>query len=205
MNTCVLEAQYFPCIAYLARLQHYGQVLLEAHEHYPKQTWRNRCRILAANGALSLSVPVCHEGRKVPMHQVRINYREHWQNDHWRSIASAYGKAPYFAFYADVFREEIYSGREYLLELNEAILSLCLKFLKLNVQIGRTGQYLAQYPQAIADGRNFYKADNEEVSYMQPYTQLFGNQFANNLSVLDLLFCTGPEASLYLKNIGRVC
>ena len=49
---------YFPSISYMARFLKEDAPVIEVWETYHKQTYRNRCRGMTANGVESLSVPV---------------------------------------------------------------------------------------------------------------------------------------------------
>ncbi len=93
----LIELHYLPCIAYFAYLAHAESVVIEAHEHYVKQSYRNRCQILTASKVVSLSVPVQKGNRTQLIRDLKIDYSQSWLKDHWRTIASAYGKAPYSA------------------------------------------------------------------------------------------------------------
>ncbi len=42
----LVDLHYLPCIEYFARLARYKKVVLEGAEHYRKQTYRNRARVL---------------------------------------------------------------------------------------------------------------------------------------------------------------
>ena len=95
-DTLLLDFHYLPCIAYFSCINRYHHLILEVHENYEKQSYRNRCYILSANKVLPLSVPV-HRGKgKKPTKDIRIDYSQKWVNNHWRAIKSAYGKAPFF-------------------------------------------------------------------------------------------------------------
>ena len=136
---------------------------------------------------------------KIPIQEVRIDYAQKWMNLHWRAIQSGYGKAPFFDYYADYFKNEIYSGEVYLYELNKRLLTLCLKLLGIHVSITYSEKYGKNAPEGILDMRSVIlpKTDIQNLSWFQarPYYQLFGKDFVPNLSILDLLFCTGPDAS----------
>ncbi len=107
----LIPASYGGNILYHAYLFQAPKVYIEKEEHFEKQTWRNRCRILSANGPLDLVVPVRRKGRtRKPMKDVRIAYDDPWPSLHWRSIASAYRTAPYFEFFEDRFRTFMRSG-----------------------------------------------------------------------------------------------
>ena len=79
----------------------------EQHENYVKQSYRNRCHVLTAQGVVPLSIPVLRGNSKdkTRITQIEIDYTQKWHNVHWRTIQAAYGRAPYFEFYSDYLRE----------------------------------------------------------------------------------------------------
>ncbi len=54
----LLSTAYFPPARYFTLIAGAGDVQIEKWENYHKQTYRNRCTILGANGPLDLVVPV---------------------------------------------------------------------------------------------------------------------------------------------------
>ncbi len=64
------------------------------------------------------------------MKDVQIDYREKWVKDHWASIQSAYGKAPFFEFYKDDLQRIIFSKPKFLFDLNQELLQKIMQFLK---------------------------------------------------------------------------
>lgn len=194
----VIDLQYLPCIEYFACLLKYDFVYLEAHEHFQKQSYRNRCKILTANNVATLSVPVLKSSRKQLIRDVQIDYTQKWLSDHWRTISSAYGKAAFFEHYAAFF-ENIYLRKHvFLFDLNLELLTACLSVLKLKKNIFLTGGY-QKYTELHQDdlrSKIHPKAKPEyNNSYKQiPYMQNFGSNFVSNLSIIDLLFCEGPYA-----------
>lgn len=198
----LIEPQYFPCIAYWAVLYKAETIELEIYEYYQKQTYRNRCYINTSQGKLLLSVPVKHNNGKQPFKDVRIDYSENWVDVHWRSIASAYGKAPFFAYYAETFREILYRKAAFLLDLNIDILTNCLKILGWEKVWFFSKSYVALCSDKI-DFRSVIhpkKSKNlKDFYYPKPYLQVFGNKFEENLSVLDLIFCEGTYSSYIIQ------
>ena len=207
-DTLLIEPHYFPSVAYLALLSKYPKVMLEVHEHYPKQTYRNRCYVQGANRLQPLTVPVRKGRGKVPTHAVQINHDEPWTAHHWRTLQSAYGKAPFFDFFAADFHDILLQKNNYLVDLSVTILTKCLEILQLEVQSLTLSQnYYSVVPKGFFDARNTLRPGLPPVlpSYFRPvsYQQLFGNNFVPNLSVIDLLFCAGSRAnSIIRQSIG---
>jgi len=199
----VIDLQYFPCLAYFCCLLKAKECVIDIYEYYEKQSYRNRCKILTANKIQTLSVPVCHQGKRA-MKEVKIDYHENWVNVHWRSIRAAYGKAPFFEFYADDFRKVLYKKSVFLADLNAEVLTLCLKFLGIQTPIRYTEKYIeTQHLGEYKDIRSRIHPKKEqfiEEFYMpKSYPQVFGNKFEANLSILDLLFCEGNNSLAILS------
>src|SRR5690606_18559551 len=77
---------YFGPVSYFAELIRTEIYLFEAHENFPKQTYRNRCYIQGANGKLGLAVPIRHNGMRF-MKDIQIAYDYNWQKEHFKSLA----------------------------------------------------------------------------------------------------------------------
>ncbi|WP_448520415.1 WbqC family protein [Rhodoflexus sp.] len=196
----IIDLHYFPSIDFFTYMLGKRSVVVEICSYYEKQTGRNRCYVLGANQVQRLSIPVMKtEAAKVPYAQVRIDYRQRWQDNHWRTIYSAYGKAPYFEHYADELKAAIYSGEEYLVQLNLKMLTLCLYFLKMPVNISVTTHYQKSYEGTLKDMRGRIAYLPDDTTDRKGYIQLFGQKFVHNLSILDLLFCEGAQSVCYLQ------
>lgn len=195
----IIDLHYLPSINFFAYLKDKKNILVEIQSRYEKQTCRNRCYLLGANQVQRLSIPVVKPSPQQTYAEIRIDYRERWQDIHWRTIYSAYGKAPYFEHYAENFRRIIYTGEEYLVPFNLKILTLCLDLLKLPVNISATTAYVADYGNGCSDMRGRISCIPTDNTDKAGYVQLFGQSFVYNLSVLDLLFCEGPQSIFYLQ------
>ncbi|MEM9675717.1 MAG: WbqC family protein [Bacteroidota bacterium] len=205
MNRSILiESHYLPCIAYFTCLESGSKVWIDIGETYVKQSYRNRCYIFGANQIQLLSVPVHRGSGKVSTRDVRIAHEVRWQNNHWRSIASAYGKTPFFSHFADEFRAVLYKPFRYLVDLNLALLTKCLDLLMWNVSVDfwpATGSFPAQ--NEMYDYRKKILVSNLTIEDFQfqpiKYIQAFGKDFVPNLSIVDVLFCEGPQASQIIE------
>jgi hypothetical protein len=202
--TVLIEAHYLPSIAYFAALVGAESILLERHEHFVKQTYRNRCRIITANGELDLIVPITAKHGKVRITDVRVDFTQKWLNNHWRTVQSAYGNAPFFEYYADDLRDTLYKKVGFLYDLNRALLSMCLNWLKWDMPIKETEYYTQSVSNPLLDLRsavNPKKMDQcYEFYYPVMYNQVFGSTFVENLSLIDLIFCVGPGAGKIVRD-----
>lgn len=198
----VFSNYYFGPIAYYAQIIRHSKPWLESNENYQKQTYRNRCYILGANGRLSLVVPILHNGKKT-IKDIQIAYDYQWQKEHIKSIQSAYQSSPYFEFYQDNLLSIYQNQPKYLWDFNLTTLDLINNKLNLQINYKLTNQYQTNHD---LDYRNQYNAkDIQQYSDTEPYIQVFQEkfQFTPNLSILDLLCNKGPESSTYLKQFFK--
>jgi hypothetical protein len=193
------ELFYLPSLEYFAAILGHDEIQLDDTERFQKQTYRNRTRILLANKIETLSIPVLGGNKKVAYKEIKIDNSQKWKNVHVRGIMSAYGKAPFFEYFFPYFDRVYHKNVTYLFDLNFELLTVCLRLLQLNVRLtvcSNTGQI---EPKEDIRGVLDAKRSFSERGYYnpQPYSQLFGLDFAPDLSVIDLLFCEGMGA----KNI----
>jgi hypothetical protein len=191
----ILSTAYLPNVQYFTKLLH-EKAVVEQHENYPKQTYRNRCEILTANGVMAVTVPVKHNGSKMKTKDVQIDYTDDWQRLHWRTINTAYRSSPFFVYYADDFLPFYTSKEKFLLDFNCKILCKLIELLGLQIEITLSDDYLHDYD---ADYRNLITPKNkpEDTAFSPvPYYQVFGNKFGfqPNLSAIDLLCNEGNNS-----------
>ena len=189
----LFSTAYFPCISYMARFLEEPAPVIEVWETYHKQTYRNRCRVMTANGVESLSVPVIKvDGNHTMTKDVVVSYKEHWQQVHRRCLESAYKAAPYFDHYFDYIKPVFETRFERLTDLNDAALQAILKMLKTPKEIVHTTDYVHftenDYREAFSP-----KKENDCGGFPK-YYQVFSTKFPfePDLSILDLVFNEGP-------------
>ena len=207
MKTVLLPTAYLPPVSWMATAANSEEILVEIHETYPKQTFRNRCKIVTSGGILSLSVPVIKvNGNHTRTFEVMIDNSGNWQRLHWRSIITAYNKSPYFLFYRDLFEPIFYKKHERLIDLNEDLLRVLLNILIFNnLSFTPTTEYT--FKPEFTDLRNAFNPKNRPyqkfTSDLPRYIQVFENThgFIPDMSILDLIFNIGPEAPKYLTEI----
>jgi hypothetical protein len=200
-NGALLPMFYLPPVAYFTALNQYKpNVLIEKHEHFPKQTYRNRAHIYSPDGVLALVVPVV-KGAKVhtPIKEVKISNDFAWQRLHWMSLQSCYRRSAYFEFYEDDFARFYEQRFVNLFDYNEELLNLVLKFLKMPMGLKYTEEYHREYTK-LSDFRNTIHPKKDPAFEQKPYFQVFEERkgFLKNLSIIDLLFNQGPQSINYL-------
>lgn len=201
MNTAILPSTYLGPVQYFSKLKKYPEVIIEHHEHFPKQTYRNRCEVYSPNGVLTLSVPLVKRDQRQSTKDIKISYEDHWQKLHWRSIESCYRRSPFFEYFEDDFRP-FYEDKkfEYLIDLNEELQQVVLKLLKLKPNYSFTTDYRKSYENAddfreLISPKIDLKTDPNFTPH--PYMQVFAPRhgFLPNLSIVDLLFNEGSKAA----------
>jgi hypothetical protein len=184
-----------------------GDVFIEKHENFQKQSYRNRCYIYGANGIQCLVIPVKKlHGEKTPITDVEIDYTSNWNKIHLKSIQSAYQTSPFYEYYADEFNALYDKMPERLFDLNLVLCRYILKQAGLQTNI----QFTETFEKIPADGIDFreglqpkprlHKPDTNfsPAPYQQVFQERFG--FLPNLSIIDLLFNEGPNARQVLQS-----
>jgi len=210
VHKVILSTAYLPPISWLAAAIQSKAVEIEFFETYPKQTYRNRCIIAVSGGILNLTVPVIRaDGNHTITGNVGIDNSTKWQQLHWRSIVTAYSKAPYFLYYRDLFEPLYHKPFTKLIDLNREILSIVFKSLNIsNLHIALSKQY--EFTPVYPDLRNSFhpkkRLIKEEDTHSERYIQVFEeiNGFIPDLSCIDLLFNLGPDAAAYLARVKPI-
>jgi len=191
--TLLIDLHYFPSIPYIKELAKADNIILEAHETFQKQTYRNRCEILTANGKEALIIPIIH-GSSGFIKDIKIDYSQRWFQIHDRTLRAAYGKSPFFDFLMEDISAVLAQKNVYLWDLNYKMLTLCLEKLTLNKEISESNAYIMpeDLPDNVVDMRGKINPQANKLNEQlvsKSYHQVFGSEFVTNLSVLDLLFC----------------
>ncbi len=195
----LLSTAYAPPIEYFHFLVTNTKCAIEANENYQKQSFRNRCHILSAQGIQKLNIPIEHNEISF-IRDIKISYQENWQRQHWRSINTCYRSSPFFLFYDYFFAEFYHKKEKFLFDFNYNILSVFCKILKID-----TPKLTDEWSTASGtDLRHALQPKNKNTSvekneYLTNFSTL--PEMRKFLSMYDLLFQQGPESIQILKKI----
>lgn len=210
-QVAIMPLHYLPNIEYLTKFVQFKAISIEDSENYQKGSFRNRCYIATSLGATPLSIPLKKgKNNHQTIRDVAISYDVDWQRQHWQSIKTAYGSAPFWMFYAPVFEKFYQTQYTFLFDFNYEILETILTILKIkkDINISFTGNYEAQNihnPDLSGtegrDFRNDFSLKNKTF-VGKKYAQLFEDRvgFLPNMSALDLVMCCGNQSLEVLKS-----
>ena len=228
MNVVILQPSYIPWRGYFEQIFRVDLFVFCDDVQYDKRGWRNRNQIKTPKGKQWLTIPVYSRGAQIeniPINQIRIAWDRPWNEHHLKTLQHAYAKAPYFEHYLPLL-EVFYQRRDEFLadftidftvalarELGNTktrfmrsseIPNITGKKTDLLIQILQTvgGTHYLTGPLAkdYIEPEKFEEAGItlEYMEYSYPeYPQLYP-PFDPQVSILDLLFMTGPEAASYI-------
>ncbi len=204
-------------LTYLGNIQYFTKLcftdcIVDVHEHFVKQSYRTRFDILAANGVVPLSLQTVNPGggAKCRVRDMRLDYSKRWQHTHWRSIVSAYSASPYFVHYEERFAPFFHKRHEFLIDLCIPLLETVLDVAGSPAKVTLSDHYV----EAGADDCDMRSALSSKARLWRPdpsfvpaeYYQVFSTKhpFAPNLSIIDMLFCEGPQTLDLLRDSRRL-
>ena len=139
----LLSTTYFGPVQWYQKLNRH-RCIIEQHDNFVKQTYRNRCVIASANGPQTLTVPIeRYDGMKCAMRDIRISDHGNWRHLHWQALVSAYGETPFFEYYADDIRPFFEECRwKYLLDFNLDITHTLCSLLDVRPDLTLSDHYI---------------------------------------------------------------
>lgn len=228
-SIAILQSNYIPWKGYFDIIRSVDIFVIYDDVQFTCQDWRNRNKIKTPEGLKWLTIPVHQKGRiNKKISEISVAYETNWTKKHWASIYQNYGKAPFFKTYSSIF-EGFYATlpeRNLLLSgINTQLIALINDILKIpteivnsadfNIQGERSERLVSFCQQFDCDhylsgpaAKNYldtslFEAAGIQVEWMDydsypEYQQLYGS-FEHSVTILDLIFNTGPQALSYLS------
>lgn len=223
-RVALIQSNYIPWKGYFDIIHDVDLFVFHDDLQYTKGDWRNRNRIKTAAGERWLTIPVgTDEHRRIC--DVTLPDRT-WARDHWRRLEDAYRLAPHFRMFRDYFAE-LYLGRNWqtLSEFNQTVIAGISRDL---LGIGTTFVDSREFELTAAKGerviellektgagvyvsgpaaRNYITDDRfgaagidvvwKDYAGYPEYPHVH-QPFSHGVTILDLLFHTGPEAAWHI-------
>jgi hypothetical protein len=220
----ILQSNYIPWKGYFDLIHDADEFIFYDDVQFTSRDWRTRNKIKTANGAEWITVPAgADRGRLICEVEIRDSS---WQSKHWRTIQQNYGKCPHFSRYR-VFFEDVYLGRKWisLSELNQYLIrAISTDILGISTTFSDSRAYHATGHKqdrilelVIGAGADRYISGPAAKDYIEParfsalgielawkdysgypeYPQRYP-PFEQGVTILDLLFNTGPDAPWYI-------
>ncbi len=180
-----------------------GSLQIEAHENYQKRSWRNRATIISSNGKHTLSIPLERgKNNKMPIRSVRISNSGDWKTKHLRTLKTNYRSAPYFDHYFPKIKDLYAKEYTFLWDWNWEWMQFWIKTLDFSIKVDKTANFggIKKSFHIMNSKNKPYIANNlnPEFWYPQVYEEKWG--FIRSVSIIDALFCAGPETRSYLNS-----
>lgn len=192
----------FPPVSWWGYAARAGRVCFDLGEYYAKMSYRNRYYLAAPEGRQLMSIPLLQgRNQRIPVSEVRPDNGSRWQDNHWKTIVSLYGRSPFFPYFDYQLEPLFRTSYDRLHDFNIATIQLMARLLDLPLQLEETSTFLKEYPTGTTDLRKLL-APQRPVS-LPAYYQVFAERsgFLSDCAILDLLFCEGPAAKSYLARM----
>jgi len=227
-RVAIIQSNYIPWKGYFDLIAAVDEFVLYDDRQYTRRDWRNRNLIKGTRGLQWLTIPVAVKGRfRQRICETRVE-RVDWGKQHWEQLRHAYRRAPYFDPYRERL-EGIYRSitTPWLSEINRMFLEDVCDILGITTPISWSMDYpsvegktanLANLCRAL--GATHYLSGPSARQYLEPevfqeagivleyadyggyrdYPQL-SSPFEHGVTILDLIFNTGPAAHDYMKHV----
>ncbi|TDB35157.1 hypothetical protein TEP_16790 [Stenotrophomonas sp. TEPEL] len=218
-RVAILQSSYIPWKGFFDIIHDVDTFVFFDDVQYTTRDWRSRNRVISNGSPIWLSIPAGSDTKRL-INEVQLADHS-WQDKHWTTIRHAYGKSPYFKTYADAL-ESVYMARKWdsLSEFNQHMTRTLCDLLGINVRFVDSASLDAQgsKTERLVDvcrklDATYYLSGPAARAYIEPeqfeqagielaYKDYSGypkypqssSEFEHAVSVLDLLFNTGPSA-----------
>ena len=226
-RVAIVQSNYIPWRGYFDLISQVDEFILFDDVQYTSRDWRNRNKIKTPNGSIWLTIPVEVKGKRDQKIKDTVISDPGWSRNHWKSIVYNYSKTKYFPRYKDLFERLYLDRNESLLsQVNYKFLTSICELLGIKTKVawsseyrlveGKTERLIDLCKQAGANeylsgptargyiDEELFRSEGIELRYMDysgysEYRQLYP-PFDSNVSIIDLIFNEGPEATSFMKS-----
>lgn len=223
----ILQSNYIPWKGYFDLINSVDEFVIYDDMQYTRRDWRNRNKIKTPDGLKWLSIPVEVKGKYLQKINETVVADRSWAIAHWRSICQFYSKAKFFKDYKHFFEDFYIDSQENNLSLiNSRLIELVCSILGIKTKItwssyyelieGQTEKLLGICQQSGADvylsgpsAKEYFdeslaekmgiKVEWMDYSGYPEYQQLY-SPFEHGVTILDLIFNEGPNATNFMKS-----
>ena len=160
---------------------------------------------------LDLAIPIVKsDNPKIPITDIEIGYDTPWQKLHFKTIESAYRRSPFYEYYIDDLMMFFEGRYRFLYDFNMEILKTVCGLIKIPFRVGESTEYVKENTEIVDLRNGIHPKINRRTpdpDFVAPlYTQVFSDKwgFMPDLSILDLLFNTGPETKDILLSATKI-
>ena len=229
-KVAIVQSNYIPWKGYFDLINLVDEFILFDDMQYTRRDWRNRNVIKTAAGTKWLTIPVAVKGNYFQKIEDTVISDPGWAKRHWQSIVYSYARARHFQTYRQTF-ETLYlaTNEKFLSLINYRFLSAICQILSIDTKISWSHDYHADgaKTERLVDlckqaGAGIYisgpsarayidealfEREQIELQYIDysgypEYGQLFP-PFAHQVSIIDLIFNEGPDATKYMKSFSK--
>lgn len=200
MGEILIPSVAFAPLSWYYLMSSASKIIIEGHETYPKQTFRNRYYIAGPQGVQALTIPVIKtKGNHSSIKEIKIDYSSAWVRQHTGALTTAYESSPYFLYFKDFLFSLFHQKHAWLFDFNLEAFQMINKWLQWKKDISPSTDFIRN-PETMSDLRSDNPKHPLEI-VLPSYPQVFDEKFGHikNLCILDLIFNKGLESSLYFK------
>ena len=227
IKVAILQSNYIPWKGYFDIINSVDHFVIYDTAQYTKNDWRNRNKIKTVQGLTWLTIPVKTKGNSDQKINESGVTDQKWRKKHWSTIKQSYSKSPFFKDYEKDFENIFLHGSsENLSQINFSFISKINEILgietklhwssdfnllegkierlvkiceDLSASVYLSGPSAQDYlDESLFDKSNIVVEWIDYNNYPE-YRQLHGS-FEHGVTILDLIFNEGPNASKYMKS-----
>jgi hypothetical protein len=223
-KVAILQSNYIPWKGYFDLMRSVDEFVILDEVQFTQQDWRNRNIIKTQQGLQWLTIPVKTQGKQ-KINQVQVG-KSGWHIRHWKTVSQNLRRAAYFEQYESELHQALSTAGElqFISQINLHFLTVIMRWLGIQTKLTDSTAYSAPDERTerlvsicLQAGAAKYVSGPAAKNYLDEerfnrrgiavhwfdydgypeYPQLYG-PFEHQVTVLDLILNTGPEASRYL-------